>query len=181
MTARPPSNAVSLSAPEPAPALAPDFWLLAVSLAAGLGTARLTQTPSVSHVVGPIIATVVAGHLGASLARRLRVSGGGVVAAGVVSVALATVWGQLFSATSHGFPTATTWRVLASKFDAAGAVIRSHPTPVPATPGVVLCIATGAGLVAVMARSLWARQESRHAGHWWCWLRASGCSVTHRC
>ncbi|HVA04381.1 MAG TPA: transglutaminaseTgpA domain-containing protein [Acidimicrobiales bacterium] len=170
MTALPPSATVGPSKTVPpqvterAPAIAPDFWLLAVSLAAGLGTARLTQAPSAAHVVGPIIATVVAGHIGASLARRLRVSGGGVVVAGVLSVALATVWGQLFSATSHGIPTATTWRVLASKFDAAGTVIRSHPTPVPATPGVVLCIATGAGLVAVMARSLWARQEARNAG-----------------
>ena len=34
----------------------------------------------------------------------------------------------------------------------------------PATPGVVLCIATGAGLVAVMARALWARQEARGSG-----------------
>ncbi len=146
------------------PGLAPDFWLLAVSLAAGLGTARLTQAPGAAHVVGPITATVVAGHLGASVARRLRVSGGVVIGAGVLAVALATVWGQLFSATRQGLPTATTWRVLVSKFDAAGAVIRSHPTPVPVTPGVVLCIATGAGLVAVMARALWARQEARRAG-----------------
>ena len=51
-----------------------------------------------------------------------------------------------------------------SKFDTAGGVIRSHPTPVPATPEIVLCIATGAGLVAVLSRSLWAWQEDRHGG-----------------
>ena len=70
--------------------------------------------------------------------------------AGVVSVALAVVWGQLLSATRHGLPTPTTWRTLVSRFEAAGSVIRSHPTPVPATPPVVLCIATGAGLVAAL-------------------------------
>ena len=148
----------------PDPALAPDIWLLVVSLAAGLGTARLTMAPGASHVVGPIVATVVAGHLGASAARRLRVSLGVVVAGGVVAVMLATIWGQLLSATRYGIPTPGTWKTLVAKFDAAGAVIRSHPTPVPATPEVVLCIATGAGLVAVFSRSIWAWQEARSSG-----------------
>jgi transglutaminase-like putative cysteine protease len=148
----------------PAPALAPDVWLLAVSLAAGLGTARLTQAPGASHVVGPIVATVLAGHLGSSVARRLRLSVPVVLGAGVVAVALATTWGQLLSATRDGIPTTSTWRALVSRFDAAGAVIRSHPTPVPATPEVVLCIATGAGLVAVFGRCIWSWQEARGAG-----------------
>ena len=138
------------------PAIAPDVWLVAVSLAAGLGTARLTEAPGAAHVVGPITATVLAGHLAASVARRLRVSAGVVVVAGVVAVALATIWGQLLSATRDGIPTAGTWRTLVSRFDAAGTVIRSHPTPVPATPEVVMCIAIGAGLVAVFARAIWA-------------------------
>jgi hypothetical protein len=146
------------------PAIAPDLWLLAVSLAAGLGTARLTQAPAAIHVLGPITATVVAGHLAVSVARRLRVTVGVALAAGVVVVVLATIWGQLASATRYGIPTPGTWRTLVSKFDAAGAVIRSHPTPVPPTPEIVLCIATGAGLVAVIARSLWARQEARGVG-----------------
>ena len=147
-----------------APAIAPDVWLLAVSLAAGLGTARLTQAPGALHVVGPIIATVVAGHVATSVARRLRVTAAVALAAGVVVVVLATIWGQLASATRYGIPTPGTWRTLVSKFEAAGTVIRSHPTPVPATPEVVLCIATGAGLVAVLTRSLWGRQEARGAG-----------------
>jgi transglutaminase-like putative cysteine protease len=146
-----------------APAVAPDIVLLAVSLSAGLGTARLTQAPGAGHVVGPVIATVVAGHLAASAARRLRVSVGFAMVAGAVAVALTTIWGQLYSATRDGVPTLGTWRALLARFDTAGAVIRSHPTPVPATPEVVLCIATGAGLVAVLGRSLWARQEARGA------------------
>src|ERR1700722_19146776 len=118
------------------PAVAPDVWLLVVSLAAGLGTARLTRAPGAAHVVGPIVATVLAGHLGSSVARRLRVSVPVVLGAGVVAVALATTWGQLLSATRDGVPTLSTWRALVSRFDAAGSVIRSHPTPVPATPEV---------------------------------------------
>ncbi|HLN43449.1 MAG TPA: transglutaminaseTgpA domain-containing protein [Acidimicrobiales bacterium] len=149
---------------QPTPAMAPDIWLLAVSLAAGLGTARLTQAPGAAHVVGPITAAVLAGHLAASVARRLRVSTPVVAGAGVVAVVLATVWGELFSATRYGIPTLQTWRTLVSEFGAAGTVIRSHPTPVPATPEVVLCIAMGAGLVAVFARAIWAWQEARGSG-----------------
>ncbi len=135
-----------------------------MALAAGLGTARLTKAPGAAHVVGPITATVLAGHLAASVARRLRVSAPVVTVAGVVAVVLATIWGELLSATRYGIPTLGTWRTLVSEFDRAGSVIRSHPTPVPATPEVVLCIAMGAGLVAVFARSLWARQEAKGAG-----------------
>ena len=142
----------------------PDLWLLAVSLAAGLGTARLTRSPGAARLVVPIAVTVVAGHVGATVARRLRFPAAVVLAAGLVSVALATVWGQLLSATRHGLPTPTTWRTLVSTFDAAGAVIRSHPTPVPVTHAVVLCIATGAGLVAVLGGSLWAWYERRRGG-----------------
>jgi hypothetical protein len=133
-------------------------------MAAGLGTARLTDAPGAAHVVGPIIVTVLAGHLGATMARRLRFSVGVALAAGVAAVALATIWGQLLSATRHGLPTPTTWRTVVSKFEAAGTVIRSHPTPVPATAEVVLCIATGAGLVAVLTRCIWAWQERRGSG-----------------
>lgn len=152
------------SHPGPSPAIAPELFVLAVSLAAGLGTARLTDAPGAAHVVGPIIVTVLAGHLGATMARRLRFSVGVALAAGVAAVALATIWGQLLSATRHGLPTPTTWRTVVSKFEAAGTVIRSHPTPVPATAEVVLCIATGAGLVAVLTRCIWAWQERRGSG-----------------
>jgi len=145
------------------PALAPDLLLLAVSLAAGLGTARLTQAPGAAHVVGPIVATVVSGHLAASVTRRLGGSAGVAMMAGTVVVFLTTVWGQLLSATRYGLPTPGTWRTLISRFEAAGTVIRSHPTPVPATTGVVLCIATGAGLVAVASHGIWSWREGRRA------------------
>ncbi|HXQ91266.1 MAG TPA: transglutaminase domain-containing protein [Acidimicrobiales bacterium] len=145
------------------PAFAPDVLLLAVSLAAGLGTGRLTQAPGAAHVVGPIVATVVAGHLATSVTRRLGGSVGVAMMAGTVVVALTTVWGQLLSATRYGVPTPGTWRTLISRFEAAGTVIRSHPTPVPATTGVVLCIATGAGLVAVASRGIWSWREGHGA------------------
>ncbi|HTZ09496.1 MAG TPA: hypothetical protein VMB72_10505, partial [Acidimicrobiales bacterium] len=143
---------------------APDGWLLATSLAAGVGAARLTQAPGAARVVGPVVATVVVGHLATSGARRLRAPVPAAAGAGVVAVALATVWGQCFSATRSGIPTVTTWHALTARFQEAGSVIRSNPTPVPATTGVVLCIAVGAGLVAVMARSLWAGIEARGPG-----------------
>jgi hypothetical protein len=134
--------------------------LLATSLAAGLGTARLTQAPAARHVVGPVLATVLVGHAATAAGRRLGLAVPAALATGVVAVAMATVWGQFLSATRSGFPTPTTWHVLLARFEAAGTVIRSHPTPVPATSGVVLCVATGAGLVAVLARAVWAGVET---------------------
>lgn len=142
---------------------APDLWLLASSLAAGIGAARLTQAPGAGRVVGPIVATVVVGHVATSGARRLRAWTGLALASGVVAVVLAAIWGELFSATRSGLPTVTTWHALVTRFDQAGTVIRSNPTPVPATPGVVLCIAVGAGLMAVAARTIWAAVEVRAA------------------
>lgn len=158
-----PSRAADPVGDRPPTRLGADAWLLAVSVSAGLGTARLTQAPGAAHVIGPVLATVVAGHLATSLARRVRVSIPVTVVSGVVAVVLATVWGQLLASTRSGVPTSTTWRALVAQFDAAGAVIRAHPTPVPATSGVVLCIATGAGLVAVLGRSIWAWAETRTA------------------
>jgi len=141
--------------------IAPDVALLAVSLAAGLGTARLTQSPGASGVVGPVVAVVVTGHLATVVMRRLRAPLAAVLATGVVTVALATLWGQLLSATRFGVPTSTTWRVFLDRLDQAGSVIRSQPTPVPATSGVVLCLALGAGIMAVLGGTLWAWQETR--------------------
>ncbi|HLI72407.1 MAG TPA: transglutaminaseTgpA domain-containing protein [Acidimicrobiales bacterium] len=141
--------------------LTPDLALLATSMAAAVGVGRLTQAPTAAHVVVPIVAMVVVGHLATTLTRRVRTPVPIVLAAGLVTVALATAWGQLWSATLHGLPTATTWRVFVDRLDAAGSVIRSNPTPVPATSGVVLCIALGGGLAAVIGATLWAWQESR--------------------
>ena len=84
--------------------------------------------------------------------------------AGVLAVALVAVWTLIPRATRSGLPTATTVRDLLHSFSAAGTVIRGHPTPVPATTGVVLCLAAGAGLAAVFARTLWSWQEIRPAG-----------------
>jgi transglutaminase-like putative cysteine protease len=142
------------------PGLAPDVCLLAVALVAGLGSGRLTETPTAAHVVGPIVATVVTGHLATSAARRLRLQDPTSALCGVVAVVLAATWGSVPGATLAGIPTPTTWHALVSTFRAAGDAIRSHPTPLPATTGVVLCLALGAGLTAVFARSIWAWQET---------------------
>jgi len=147
--------------------MAPDVWLLAASLSAGLGLARLTGAPGAAHVVGPVVATVLAGHVAASAARRLRVPLAAVLAAGCAAVVLGAVWALLLSSTDHGVPTPTAWRALVHQVARAGAVIRSHPTPLPATTGVVLCIALGAGLVAVLGRVVWAYEETRRPPGGW--------------
>ncbi|HUI05021.1 MAG TPA: transglutaminaseTgpA domain-containing protein [Acidimicrobiales bacterium] len=148
----------------PAPArVLPDVTLLAVSLAAGLGVARLTAQPTAWRVLGPVVATVAAGHLTTSLVRRLRAPAPVAGACGVAAVCLSTLWGQFLSATRGGVPTAAAWRAVGSRFAAGYHVIRSHPTPVPATAGVVLWVAAGAGLVAVLARTLWAWPDRRSA------------------
>ena len=144
--------------------LAPDILLLAVSLAAGLGLARLTDQPGAARVLGPVAAVVVTGHLATMITRRLRAPLAVASGTGIVTVALATVWGQLLSSTRYGFPTATTWRVFLNRLDDAGTAIRSNPTPVPATSGVVLCLALGAGIAAVLAATLWLWQETRLPG-----------------
>ena len=144
--------------------LAADTALLVVALAAGLGAARLTRAPFTAHVLLPIAACVVTGHVVVSLVRYLRMPDPVPSVTGVVAVALTAVWTLLPSATRAGLPTVTTWRTLISTFSDAGTVIRSQPTPVPATSGVVLCLAAGAGLAAVFARTLWSWQEIRPAG-----------------
>ena len=141
----------------------PDVVLLAVSLATGLGLARLTTAPAAWRVIGPIIATVVAGHLTTSFARRLRAPTAVAGACGVVAVALSTVWGQFLAATRSGIPTAAAWHAVGVRFAAGYGVIRAHPTPVPATAGVVLWVAAGAGLVAVLTRTAWAWHDGRGA------------------
>jgi transglutaminase-like putative cysteine protease len=144
--------------------LLPEVVLLAVALAAGLGASRLTRAPASAHVLLPIAACVVAGHLVTSLVRRLRAPDPAPSVAGVLAVALMAIWTLLGSATRAGIPTATTIRVLLHRFSDAGTVIRSHPTPVPATSGVVLCLAAGGGLAAVFAATLWNWQDTRPPG-----------------
>lgn len=144
--------------------LVADVALLAVALAAGLGAARLTRTPGAAHVLLPIAACAVTGHVVLSFIRHLRWPDPLPSIIGVVSVALVAVWTLLPRATRDGIPTGTTVRVLLHTFSAAGTVIRANPTPIPATSGVVLCLAAGAGLAAVFARTLWSWQEMRQRG-----------------
>jgi transglutaminase-like putative cysteine protease len=142
----------------------PDVTLLAAALAAGLGAARLARTPGTTHVLLPIAVCIVAGHLLVSVVRSFRLPDPVPSLAGLLAVALAAIWTLIPSATRVGIPTPTTIRVLLHTFNAAGTAIRSHPTPVPATTGVVLCLAAGAGLAAVFARTLWSWQEIRPPG-----------------
>ncbi|HXQ61751.1 MAG TPA: transglutaminase domain-containing protein [Acidimicrobiales bacterium] len=144
--------------------LVPDGALLTVALAAGLGASRLARNPGAAHVLLPIAACVVTGHVVVSLVRSRRLPDPVPSVTGILAVALVAVWTLLPAATRAGIPTPTTVRVLLHRFTDAGAVIRSHPTPVPATSGVVLCLAAGAGLAAVFARTLWTWQEIRPAG-----------------
>ena len=150
--------------PRTTSSLLPDFALLTAALAAGLGAARLARTPASVHVLLPIAVCIVAGHLVVSAVRSFRLPDPVPSLAGLLAVALAAIWTLIPSATRGGIPTATTIRVLLHTFNAAGTAIRSHPTPVPATTGVVLCLAAGAGLAAVFARTLWSWQEIRPAG-----------------
>ena len=141
-----------------------DLTLLAVALGAGLGAARLTRNPTAVHVLVPMVTCIVTGHLVVSLIRRLGLPDPLPSLVGVLGVALTAVWTLIPGSTRAGLPTATTVRVLLDRFNAAGTAIRSHPTPVPATTGVILCLAAGAGLAAVFARTLWSWQETRPAG-----------------
>jgi hypothetical protein len=144
--------------------LLPDGALLLVALAAGLGASRLAKTPATARVLLPIAACVITGHLVVSVARYFRLPDPGPSVFGILAVGLIAIWTLLPAATRGGIPTATTIRVLLHRFSEAGTVIRGHPTPVPATTGVILCLAAGAGLAAVFARTLWSWQEIRPAG-----------------
>ncbi|HXQ58569.1 MAG TPA: transglutaminaseTgpA domain-containing protein, partial [Acidimicrobiales bacterium] len=141
-----------------------DVVLLGVALASGLGAARLLREPTSAHVLLPIAACIVTGHIVTSLGRVWRAPDPLPSVAGVLAVALVAIWTLLGGATRAGIPTGTTIRVLLHRFSDAGAVIRSHPTPVPSTSGVVLCLAAGGGLAAVFAATLWNWQETRPPG-----------------
>jgi transglutaminase-like putative cysteine protease len=142
--------------------------LLAVSLAAGLGALRLTRAGDLRAGAVAITGCVVAGHVvvgvcsrtGPAVGRR-RVPGAvlaGAVAAGTVAVAVVASWALLWASTRTGLPTPTTLRMGRSWLAEAGSVIGAGPTPVPATTGILLCLALGAGALAVLGRTLWAWQ-----------------------
>ena len=135
-----------------------ELALLAVALASGLGLLRLTTSPLAASSLLSVCATVVAGQAVVALVQRqsrLRLLRPLAALAGAFAVGLVTAWVSVPFATRLGVPTASTVHDLLRRFDQAGAVIRSHPTPLPATSGVVLCIMAGAGLVSVVARTLW--------------------------
>ena len=94
-------------------------------------------------------------------ARAVRASG--CAALGAVAVVLVACWTLLWPATRWGVPDITTWRSAMSWLQEAGAVITAGPTPLAPTTGVVLCLALGAGLVAVMGRCLlaWSWRSGR--------------------
>jgi hypothetical protein len=121
--------------------------LFGVTVAAGIGALRLTTAPGSTRTVLPVLAVIVTGHIGVSLvgrARGLRGRGALSLLAGVVLTALVCVWLTIPSRTRDGLPTATTVRGIGDLFDHAGALIRSKPTPLPPTAGVLLCFMAGA-------------------------------------
>ena len=159
-----------------------ELSLLAVSLTAGVGALRLTQSPGETRALVAIVSCVMAGHAavlvvtwprrsragpaspagpagldnrGSPTSPGLLVTGSG---AGALAVALVAAWVLLWPATRVGIPTPSTVRVAWSWFAEAGTVIAAGPTPVPATTGIVLCLALGAGALAVAGRILWAWQ-----------------------
>lgn len=129
---------------------------VAPSLAAGLGLCRLTRAPGALPSVVPVILCVTGGHLAAAAIRWTgsRLGAAWSVLGGVVAVALVSVWWFVPGATTWGWPTAETARSLGRVLSSAFAVIEVSSTPVATSTGVVLCVAAGAGLVAVGARAL---------------------------
>ncbi|MHB8437612.1 MAG: transglutaminase TgpA family protein [Acidimicrobiales bacterium] len=131
--------------------VAGELVLLGLSLAAGLGLARLTTSPFEGAVVWRVASIVVAGHAVVALSRRrLPVLVAGI--AGLASVLLASMWWFVPGATYGGIPTGSTSVALGRLLRAAGTVIHAGPTPLPASSGVVLCVAGGAGCIAVLTR-----------------------------
>jgi hypothetical protein len=130
--------------------------VLAPVLAAGLGLARLTDAPTAPKVLIPVVACVVTGSVVAALTRRVGGWMGGLLSllCGALAVSLVSVWWFVGASTVWGLPTAQTVHVLGKLLSSAFAVIDAVPTPLSATPGVVLCAAAGAGMVAAWARAL---------------------------
>ncbi|HXW31469.1 MAG TPA: hypothetical protein VEJ21_00150, partial [Acidimicrobiales bacterium] len=127
--------------------------LLAPAAAAGVGLVRLTSSPTDSRVVLPVLLAVVAGVVVSAGVRAVagRVLG---LVAGVLSVALVSMWSVLPSATAWGLPTVHSAHVVAQVTAAAWRLTRHVPTPVPASSGVVLWMTAGAGVVACTSSAL---------------------------
>lgn len=134
-----------------------DASLFLVSAAAGVGLCRLTTAAGSWHTLAPVLLAVAGGHavVAAVSRRRPRIAALGT---GVLAVALVCIWWFEPGTTLWGLPTARTARALSHLLSTAGHSITSAPTPVRAGAGVVLCVAAGAGLAAVLARWLSTRR-----------------------
>jgi len=126
--------------------------LLLPALAAGAGLSRLTDAPGAARVLAPVVLCVVAGQLGAALVRRL----GAILSAlsGALVVALVCAWWFEPGTTAWGLPTSATVRGIGHLLSIAVTITVHSPTPLEAAPGVVLCLAAGAGAAAVVGRTL---------------------------
>lgn len=129
-----------------------ELALLLPACAAGAGLSRLTDAPGAAGVLAPVVLCVVAGQLGAAVVRRL----GAVVSAliGALVVALMCAWWFEPGTTAWGLPTAATLRGIGHLLSIAVTITVHSPTPLQAAPGVVLCLAAGAGAAAVVARAV---------------------------
>jgi transglutaminase-like putative cysteine protease len=144
-----------VSAPVTTPAprrLLLEVALLLPALAAGAGLSRLTDAPGAARVIAPVVLCVVAGELGAAVVRRL----GAILSAlsGVLVVALVSAWWFEPATTAWGLPTAATVRGIGHLLSIAVTITVHSPTPLQPAPGVVLCLAAGAGAAAVVGRAL---------------------------
>lgn len=126
--------------------------LLVVSLAVGAGLGRLTVAPVSTRVLLPALVCPVAGHVVVAVTRR-RAGRALSLLAGAAAVAFVCMWWFAPSRTLWGLPTGSSLRALGHLLRQAGHVITAGPTPLPATSGIALCIAAGAGLAAVAGRA----------------------------
>ncbi|MDE3087208.1 MAG: hypothetical protein KGJ77_10640, partial [Acidobacteriota bacterium] len=144
-----------------------ELCLLAPSLAAGVGLARLTDAPGAARVVAPVVVAVVLGQLAAAAGRRLGALAS--VVLGTIVVALVTIWWFEPSTVVWGLPTGRTVHAVGHALSEAVTVTRHAPTPVAAVSSVVMCVSAGAGFASVLGRALlpWPRHPARRRALVW--------------
>lgn len=130
---------------------------MVVSLAAGLGAARLVAGWASAEVLVPVGLGIVAGHGVLTFLRRWSaVVALAVSLAAVVVVATLAVEPSLATRILD----ADAPRIVYAQLALARRVISSHPTPLPRVAGVVLVIALVSGFLAVATRAIWAAMET---------------------
>lgn len=148
--------------------------LLLPAVAAGAGLSRLTDAPGTARVLAPLVLCAVAGQLCAAVVRRA----GAVVSAlvGALAVALVCVWWFVPATTAWGLPTATSLRTIGHLLSSAVTITVHSSTPLDAVPSVVLCLAAGAGAVAIITRALApaALLRAGRARLWWALVPSAG-------